>query len=648
MHTAARRGRRAYSGDAPLMALLALAASVAGKICDRVVVDGRESCGPALLVPDFAQCGAHFVEEFTKIHPHLRWATAEVSVPFDPVQVVRDLNPGVTPDDGYVWAVRMRVAGNADPLMLGADLTGAFPSAKVLLSICDPSQLPYRLFVDGILMGLGWSDRPITMSGCALSGALAPDGGCRLKASPQQLQSFVQEHGAMASLRELFWAAFSRDETACRHRKRDLTTFQALRETFTVSDGLFEPSLCERWQLRDDVDVWPAIRGSREDSLAVMRVPDANVRRWIEAGYELITDHQLGRLAVVVMENWPVQGRRYIELVQRLLLLTDVYPWSKADFSLASPPSRAWLAPQGLDAPLTLAGDKGLVLSSCDHLALMLGEHLAWPGCDVMPPSPPSSSPLHPCVWDRYQLESAACSALRFSELCERHFEAGSSTTALPRPCAWHSGRCAATECHTLPPAPPPSVLACYAMRYADLLDGYCAGRVADCDWDALRVHYETAGEKEHRKRGNCDHPPFPPPMPPEPPSPWCPPALPPAPAPPPLSRPSAVSTQGVLGMLPLSQMGFSEGEVRVILLGVAIPFFLTLLVFASWLLRLRSEHGHVPSPRELQLPPVPTLQGRRTAPWRSKRYASLPAEEGLPPGRVANTIGYGADVDVL
>ena len=619
---------------AHLMALLALVtASVAGKICDRIVVDGRESCGPALLVPGNAECGAHLVEAFTKLHPHLRWASSAVSVPFDPVQVVRELNPGVTPDDGYVWAVRMRVAGNSDPLVLGADLMGAFPSAKILLSICDPSQLPYRLFVDGIL------GSPSVVAGDVHRGL-------------QRLQSFVQEHGALASLRELFWLAYAPDEsTTCRHTRRDLVTLEALREAFTVSDGLFEPSLCERWQLRVDVDddVWPAIRSSREDSLALLRVPDAHVRRWIEAGYELITDRQQGRLAVVVMEHWPLHGRRYIELVQRLLLLTDVYPWFKADFSLASPPSRAWLAPQGLDAPLTLAGDAGLVASSCDHLVLLLGEEsLAWPGCDRMPPSPPSSPPLHPCVWGRLHLE-VTCSTLRFSELCERHYE---STTALPRPCAWHSGRCAAVECHTLPPAPPPSVLVCYAMRYADLLDGYCAGRVADCDWDALRVHYETAGEEEHRKRGNCEHPPFPPPMPPVPPSPCRPPAPPPAPTPPPPRRSSVASTHGVLGLPLLPHLGSTEGEVRVIMLGVAVPLSLTLLLFASWLLQLRSEHGHMPSTRELQPPvAVPTLPGRRTAPWRSKRYASLPAEdEGLrlPLGRVANAIGYGADVDVL
>ena len=622
-----------------LMALLALAASVTGKICDRIVVHGRESCGPALLLPDFEECGAHLVEEFTKLHPHVRWATKAVSVPFDPVQVVRDLNPGVTPDDGYVWAARLRIAGNSDPLILGADLMSAFPSAKVILSICDPSQLPYRLFVDGILTSLDLADS-------------------RAKASPRQLQSFVQEHGGLASLRELFWAAYPPNESTCHHRKRDLDTLKALREAFTVKNGLFEPELCERWQLHNYVDdVWPAIRGSRENSLALLRVPDAHVRRWIEAGYELITDHHPGRLAVVVMENWPEHGRRYIELVQRLLLLTDVYPWSKADFSLAALPSRAWLAPQGLDAPLTLAGDVGLVVSSCDHLTLMLGETLAWPGCDQISPSPPSSPPLHPCVWDRQRLEPpVTCSTLRFSKLCEGQFEAGRSMTAPPRPCAWNSGRCAAIECHTLPPAPPPSVLVCYAMRYDDLLDGYCAGRIEDCDWDALRVHYETAGEEEHRKRGNCEHPPFPPPVPPKPPSPCSPPAPPPVPAPSLPSR-SPVASLVIFGLPLLQQLGLTvtDGEVRVIMLGVVVPLSLTLLLLATWLLRLRSEHGRMPSPRELQPPPVPKLPGRRTVPWRTGRYASLPAaeEEGLPPAgsRVANATGYPtnvADVEVL
>ena len=53
-------------------------------------------------------------------------------------------------------------------------------------------------------------------------------------------------------------------------------------------------------------------------------------------------------------------------------------------------------------------------------------------------------------------------------------------------------------------PAPPPkplpfASLRCYALRYADLLAGFCRGRVSSCDWEALLGHWENHGPAEDR-----------------------------------------------------------------------------------------------------------------------------------------------------
>lgn len=39
----------------------------------------------------------------------------------------------------------------------------------------------------------------------------------------------------------------------------------------------------------------------------------------------------------------------------------------------------------------------------------------------------------------------------------------------------------------------------CYAMRYPDLLAGYCHGDINRCDWKKLEAHYNTHGKQEYR-----------------------------------------------------------------------------------------------------------------------------------------------------
>ena len=62
--------------------------------------------------------------------------------------------------------------------------------------------------------------------------------------------------------------------------------------------------------------------------------------------------------------------------------------------------------------------------------------------------------------------------------------------------------------------------LLCYAERYADLLDGYCHGDAATCDWSALRHHHEHVGASEGRELGCGPPKPGPSPAPSPPPGP--------------------------------------------------------------------------------------------------------------------------------
>jgi hypothetical protein len=86
------------------------------------------------------------------------------------------------------------------------------------------------------------------------------------------------------------------------------------------------------------------------------------------------------------------------------------------------------------------------------------------------------------------------------------------------------------------PPSPPPDYAdaACYALRYDDLLAGFCGGKLKGCDLTRLQAHWETAGRAEGRQFACVVEPPSPPP-PPSPPHPPSPPSAPPLPPSPPL-----------------------------------------------------------------------------------------------------------------
>ena len=121
------------------------------KPCDVFVMpDGRRLCGPALFVPAFGKCGTNALSSYTLAHPNVRWSHAS-EVRFDPrkqnpATLVLQHNPGVTPDDDFVWAIKSPAEAHKESSALGAAIRQAYPSAKVALALCNPALLPFRWY----------------------------------------------------------------------------------------------------------------------------------------------------------------------------------------------------------------------------------------------------------------------------------------------------------------------------------------------------------------------------------------------------------------------------------------------------------------------------------------------------------------------
>ena len=149
------------------LALLCIQGSRA-KICDIVKVNGVAYCAPALFVPAFGKCGTNSIRAYTLNHPHIKWPVK--SEPhFDPLDVspaelVRQHNPGVKPNDPYVWAVKCPSERSKDPRRLAADLKRAYPSAVVLLTMCDPELLPFRWYRHYVSRTLAWRSSGVKAS----------------------------------------------------------------------------------------------------------------------------------------------------------------------------------------------------------------------------------------------------------------------------------------------------------------------------------------------------------------------------------------------------------------------------------------------------------------------------------------------------
>jgi len=134
--------------------LLALAAEGKKAPCDVYYGEkGEELCGPSILIVGVGKCGTN------KVSRHIGYyygdkvkTTRESEVRFDPytydvVSVVKNQNPGVKPGDDAVWMIKHPGTYNVeDPELLLGRLHEAFPSAVILMTICDPTVLDFRWF----------------------------------------------------------------------------------------------------------------------------------------------------------------------------------------------------------------------------------------------------------------------------------------------------------------------------------------------------------------------------------------------------------------------------------------------------------------------------------------------------------------------
>lgn len=380
--------------------------------CDVFHVAGKKLCGPALIVPAWAKCGTNAFKEYTALHPLVKWPE-QSEVMFDPAMMspyefVAKYNPGVTPSDPHVWMAKGNFAmldgSVADPLQTALALRRAFPSARIVLTLCDPITLPFRWYRHTVERALVLRASGRTVSAAAVQSALR--------------KQVAQGRGL--TLRDLFHAIFPPRGGCMRTRKegRLLATFGnrfALgMPAWAASQGrhpdFTNASACERfrgsglpagWRAMPESEAWAGGRYNIWPSH-----PAAYIRRWLAAGYELNST-----LTVVVMERWKEAGPDLLTRVFRMLgLQTWWYPFDRVgDFrpvysvSAASGGARPLgpnstrltqneLARLGLDSLVPLPELVPVVAAGCHATQQLIGQPLTWPACSALraEPTPPA------------------------------------------------------------------------------------------------------------------------------------------------------------------------------------------------------------------------------------------------------------------
>ena len=274
------------------LALLCIQGSRA-KICDIVKVNGVAYCAPALFVPAFGKCGTNSIRAYTLNHPHIKWPVK--SEPhFDPLDVspaelVRQHNPGVKPNDPYVWAVKCPSERSKDPRRLAADLKRAYPSAVVLLTMCDPELLPFRWYRHYVLRTLAWRSSGV-------------------KASSKDLLTHVQRRHGMHDLMALYTLMYP-IESDCVFPASTIDVLNELDGVFTVGSSLFTagavtPGTCPSWR-----------RGTQYDWY---------LKNWTDVGFVVGTS-----ITVVFMESWSTSGPKFVKDIMSMLHLNaSLYHYS--------------------------------------------------------------------------------------------------------------------------------------------------------------------------------------------------------------------------------------------------------------------------------------------------------------------------------
>ena len=365
--------------------------SSSGKRCDHFTVNGQTVCGPALLLPATAKCGSNALSDYTGAHPKLRWYPGELM--FDPgtlppnALVRQALAHGVAsrPDDDFIWAVKYPGMYEApgDPA-LGLRFARAFPSAIVMITICDPSLLPFRWFRSRVntLYHRQQPQRPAKLV---------------------ELQQFVQRrypdiHNLMR-LFEITHPPYAEGASPCVLNDELTSTLDTISEAFSM-DGELEV----RTRPDGSRGCWwnhTQQSGKRiaSGSFYYKYDMDRYIDGFVQAGYTLGED-----LGVVVMENWATHNRIYIPKILRMLRLPEEsYPWRSAFEPVYSAVTNSRFADHEDLVRTGLADASQLNIShvvidslarSCCELEKLLDEQLPWPPCKQAtcppPPSPPS------------------------------------------------------------------------------------------------------------------------------------------------------------------------------------------------------------------------------------------------------------------
>ena len=360
-----------------------------GKRCDHFTIDGRTVCGPALLLPATAKCGSNALSNYTGAHPNLRWYPGELM--FDPEAlapkelVSQALAYGVaaTPNDDFIWAVKYpgMYEASGDPA-LGLRFRRAFPSAIVMITICDPSLLPFRWF---------------RFSANTLHRRQPPQQSAKLV----ELQQFVrQRYPDIHSLMRLFEIThppYAKGASPCVLNDELTSILDTISEEFSM-DGELEvhtnPGGDRRCWWNHTVQPGKRIASA---SYRYKYEMDRYIDGFRQAGYTLDED-----LGVVVMENWATHNRIYIPRILRMLRLPDEsYPWRSAFEPVFSWATISRFADHEDDIVRTgLADANQLNISrividslarSCCELEKLLGEQLPWPPCKQATCPPPPS-----------------------------------------------------------------------------------------------------------------------------------------------------------------------------------------------------------------------------------------------------------------
>ena len=427
-----------------LVVLGAAAAVAAGedakprsKPCDVfTTIDGRRLCGPSLILPGWGKCGTNALARYLSQHPLVKWpATSEIEFDprkIDPLTLVTRHNPGVWADDDYVWAIKYNYEGT-DPADLGKALQNAYPSARVVITLCDPALLPFRWFRHHLVRTL---EQRVPHQ----------------RASLTELQEFVSARFNLTSLLMLYTLRYNLPATdGCRHSAESRDLLSVVDASFSTQDFSFKPG-----------GAFSAADGLC-GNLYHLGETSTFVQKWRDAGYVLNAT-----LSVVVMEEWSALGHVFIRTLLRMLQLDEEsFRW---DLVAGFRPVYAITGGGTTELESTGLADTHAVkvpnvalaamASQCDALEGMLGYRPPWRACLHLPfPSQPPAPPAPPapaCVYGKSKILHGRWCSSSFSQAdCESLYVDDLSNN--PQPCRWHNGGCSIGQCDPnakLPPSP--------------------------------------------------------------------------------------------------------------------------------------------------------------------------------------------------